>query len=283
MKAAQLQDIFHPPAAASAVQKKKKKQFWKHLMLSVVSAVSPGRSFGSWYCQKKHPVITRDKTRKNTKPSWVHFTFILLVFVSPSNLTVAAGAGAAAAGDGLNTNTQQHTAGQQRKCAELLYTHTKKKFLIFTGSGQIFSSVPSVLMQRSRNPSQLGLRQMTLATLNSTHHLMLHRARAGWTGLPGTQKSSSHSINILNIYSELLLLCEWLLCSSKAVNGAPWRVSWAGERHRHGRPSLISHWLCCNPGPSALPSLTIQFPLLQPQAVDIIIPRFTPPKQPGKS
>ena len=108
-------------------------------------------------------------------------------------------------------------------------------------------------MQRSRNPSQLGLRQVTLVALNSTHHLMLHRARAGWTGLPGTQKSSSHSISILNIYSESLLLCEWLLCSSKAVNGDPWRVSWAGERHRHGLPSLISHWLCCNPGPIGTP------------------------------
>ena len=122
---------FSPTSSSISSSKKKKKHFWKHLMLSVVSAVSPGRSFGSWYCQKKHPVITRDKTRKNTKPSWVHFTFILLVFVSPSNLTVAAGAGAAAAGDGLNTNTQQHTAGQQRKCAELLYTHTLRKSFSF--------------------------------------------------------------------------------------------------------------------------------------------------------
>lgn len=68
----------------------------------------------------------------------------------------------------------------------------------------------------------------------------------------------------------------------KAVNGVPQTFSWAGERHRHELPSLISHWLCCNPGPSALPFLTIQFPLLQPQAVDIIIPRFTQPKRRGE-
>ena len=114
---------FSPTGSSSSSSKK------KHLESTSCCqwcfAVSPGRSFGSWYCQKKHPVITRDKTRKNTKPNWVHFTFILPVFVSPSNLTVAAGAGAATAGDGLNANTQQHTAGQQRKCAEFV-AHLEK-------------------------------------------------------------------------------------------------------------------------------------------------------------
>lgn len=59
----------------------------------------PCSSFGSRNCQMKPPVMAMDRSRKNTNPSRVHFTFILLVFVGLLNFT--AGAAEAAAGGGF--------------------------------------------------------------------------------------------------------------------------------------------------------------------------------------
>lgn len=54
------------------------------------------------------------------------------------------------------------------------------------------------------------------------------------------------------------------------------------KRHRHGLESPVSHRLRCNPWSSALAFLTIQFPLWQPQAVDIIIPQINSTKAAGE-
>lgn len=52
---------------------------------------SPCTNLGSWYCQMKQAVMMMDSSKKNTRPSWVHFTFILLVLVNPSKASAGAG------------------------------------------------------------------------------------------------------------------------------------------------------------------------------------------------
>lgn len=44
----------------------------------------PGVALGSLYCQRKQPVITKERSRKKTMPNFVHFTFIFAVWWSPS-------------------------------------------------------------------------------------------------------------------------------------------------------------------------------------------------------
>lgn len=51
----------------------------------------PVSILGNWNCQMKQAVITTESSRKNTRPSCVHFTFILLGLVSPSMATTGVG------------------------------------------------------------------------------------------------------------------------------------------------------------------------------------------------
>lgn len=81
--------------------------------LTTSGVILPGRTFGSWYCQKKQPVITSDKMRKKTKPRCVHFTFILLLLGSFVNATAGAGVeGVVTATDGLR-NSQETKTGNK--------------------------------------------------------------------------------------------------------------------------------------------------------------------------
>lgn len=184
----------------------------------------PGWTFGSWYCQKKHPVITRDRTRKKTKPSWVHFTFILPTFVSPSNLTVAAGA--ATAGVGLKDT--QTCGNTQQVSSELLAQTPRELSHVYSIWADIFSSMSSAehswkrRYQKSLSPCSYTVQVIPVA-LNRTHHLMLHRPERD--GLPVTQKSSYHSINIRDGTFALSYYSVNDSCNPKAVNGVQWRFS----------------------------------------------------------
>lgn len=68
---------------------------------------SPGCSFGSRYCQKKHPVITIDNSRKKTRARWENFTFILLLLVTSSVLTATAASATAGVGFTNRKKTKQ--------------------------------------------------------------------------------------------------------------------------------------------------------------------------------
>lgn len=122
--------------------------------------LSPGWTFGIRYCQKKHPVITSDNMRKNTKPSWVHFTFILLVLVCPSNLTAAAAAaaGGATAGVGLCTDRQgTHEHSKLALNVSVCYLtpsnlHSFSCFWSLTHRDKILSLTLTSVVQHVRNP-----------------------------------------------------------------------------------------------------------------------------------
>lgn len=123
------------------------RQNWCLMWTIQCDRASPCWSFGSRYCQKKHPVITSDSTRKNTRPSCVHFTFILPLLASPSNLTVAAG-GAAAAGVCFMVQQKTHEVGTE--CVHWLHSSSHAQ-----GSDHFSFAMLSSAVNGGRNPCQL--------------------------------------------------------------------------------------------------------------------------------
>jgi hypothetical protein len=53
-----------------------------HVGWEILFWLLPIFNFGILYCQIKHPVMTKDISKKTTMPNLVHFTFILLVWWS---------------------------------------------------------------------------------------------------------------------------------------------------------------------------------------------------------
>lgn len=170
---------------------------------------SPGRSFGSWYCQKKHPVITSDTAMKNTRPTWVHFNFILLVLLNPLNCRLPAGA--FTAGVGLTKKKRKRKIlflslkclNTQPQCHLFLYL-TKKWIL-----SHPFPSCTSCYSPPDRG--QYGR----------------------WDNLWHT--------NLL-ILPSTLEICLFFY-DSNAVNSVPSSFCWVEKRRKHRLPSRTFLWL----------------------------------------
>lgn len=123
-------------------------------------SVLPGKTFGSWYCQRKQPVITRDTTRKNTRPTWLHFTFmVLLLETSSKGRAAAGGAGATRAGFGFN-KTQKNL--------------WSSKSMLNSPSSRFFSNLDlDVLLHCVFRKAVGDPRHHVSVALHSTHHLTL--------------------------------------------------------------------------------------------------------------